>query len=125
MKIQLLVAALGALIAVIAYDYVPFAEDGAGCAADSDPECPDAFFSADYWQARHRFRTRAAAAGGSLRSYVVAVDARTGLDYTIDTAFFPAARAEGRAENETTLLHVSGTHGVEAFVGSAIQLRLL
>ena len=115
-----LFALVPVLLAIAVYDYVPYAESK--CDIVADTECADAFFSEDYWHARHRFRTRAAAAGATTQSYVVTTDARNGREYTIDTAFFPG---HSEVANESVLVHTSGTHGVEGFVGSAIQLRAL
>ena len=109
--------AIGAAIAVavfaaVAYDYVPYADTRGGAAG--------AYFSVDYWEARHRFRAAAVAAGAATESHVVATDARTGDEYTVDVALVP-----GTDGNRSLLLHVSGTHGAEGFAGSAVQLALL
>ena len=72
-------------------------------------------FSSDYVTARARFRDGAARIGWALEAHPVEpVD----HDLTIDVACSPA-------EAERVLVVSSGTHGVEGFFGSAVQLSLL
>ena len=117
------------------------AEDGGG-----GEQCPHRFFSQDYDSARRKFRNavrrivRLRGAGGgdcaakvppkegdegsfgvfgdeiSLTPLLVA-----GVDYTMDVAVF---RGKGPSA-ENVLVHLSGTHGVEGFAGSALQHSLL
>jgi hypothetical protein len=77
------------------------------------------FFSADYEQARERFRRQAAIAGARL--WALALDARgpVGEDLSIDVAWL------GRADASRLVVVQSGVHGVEAFAGAAVQLELL
>jgi hypothetical protein len=105
-------ALLAALLGVILYVGVrvrmqPDPEDG--FVADG------AYFSEDYRTARDRFRRAAIEAEGDWEALTLSA---TG-PLTIDMAWFGAA-APRRA-----LVHASGIHGVEAFAGSAIQLRLI
>lgn len=78
----------------------------------------EAFFSADYTQARNRFLMAAEKAGAEISSLIV--DAKAGL--TIDVAI--VAPVAGVADNKV-LMVTSGVHGVEGFPGSAVQLALL
>ncbi|RLN93865.1 hypothetical protein BBJ28_00014309 [Nothophytophthora sp. Chile5] len=73
-------------------------------------------FSDSYYQARALFRARAEAAGAQL--FTLPLDHLAHLDLTIDVAVIEGS-------NERVLLHISGTHGVEGFAGSAIQSMLL
>jgi hypothetical protein len=73
-------------------------------------------FSETYEEARRRFDEAAVKAGATLRSYPVEVSSHHGL--SIDVAIL------GR-EGDPTLLLTSGVHGVEGFMGSAIQLAFL
>ncbi|KDO24654.1 hypothetical protein SPRG_10187 [Saprolegnia parasitica CBS 223.65] len=75
-----------------------------------------ACFSNDYYEARALFRARARAAHAELHALPLP-GANEGL--TIDVAVL-------RGSDPTALLvHLSGTHGVEGFAGSAIQAKLL
>ena len=77
------------------------------------------YFSEDYRTARDRFRLSVAEAGGRVHSLPLAAKSPDGDDLTIDVGWF------GAESPKRALLHVSGIHGVEAFAGSAIQLRLI
>lgn len=77
------------------------------------------FFSADYGEARRRFREAAAAAGAELEALALDASAPDGSPLTIDIAWL------GAREAPQLLLHSSGLHGVEGFAGSAVQLALL
>jgi hypothetical protein len=72
-------------------------------------------FSDDYWTARQRFRSLAAAQGGKLDSLFPVQNS----DLSIDCAWF------GDTHPKNLLIHIAGVHGVEGFVGSAIQCELL
>jgi hypothetical protein len=75
-------------------------------------------FPADYRDARVHFVHAARRAGWLHRAWPVA-DA--GDDLTVDVAIRPAAAGSGGR----CLLVTSGLHGVEGFLGSAVQLELL
>jgi hypothetical protein len=75
----------------------------------------DNAFSPDYQAARERFRSAATARGFRLETH--AIDPRA--DLTVDVAL-------GGDENPSKLVVVSsGLHGVEGFLGSAIQAAIL
>ncbi|GMF37044.1 unnamed protein product [Phytophthora fragariaefolia] len=76
----------------------------------------ESHFSDSYYQARALFRSRADAAGANLFS--LPLEHLNALDLTVDVAVLPGA-------SDRVLLHISGTHGVEGFAGSAIQAGLL
>ena len=107
-------AALGLVAAVLA---------GVCITSRPAPTCPhDAaacYFSDGYSSARARFRAAALDANATLHKLTV----NTLHDLTIDVAVLPAAGTT--AEDPPTLVHMSGTHGVEAYAGSAVQLSLL
>uniref|UniRef100_A0AAV1VLK8 DUF2817 domain-containing protein n=1 Tax=Peronospora matthiolae TaxID=2874970 RepID=A0AAV1VLK8_9STRA len=73
-------------------------------------------FSDSYYSARELFRIRAEAAGAKL--YSLPLEHLQSLDLTVDVAVLQGSKKH-------ILLHVSGTHGVEGFAGSAIQAVLL
>ena len=77
------------------------------------------YFSPDYTAARARFRDAASSAGAHLDSLELGAKGPDGGELTIDIAWFGAARPR------RVFIHSSGTHGVEAFAGSAIQLQWL
>jgi hypothetical protein len=76
-------------------------------------------FSEDYATARGRFREAASQLGWTLEAHSVSATGPDGEDLTLDVALSPAGEA-GRA-----LVVSSGVHGVEGFLGSAVQLGLL
>lgn len=80
-------------------------------------ECPEVYFSSTYQQARARFLAAAEAAHGAIEHHRIFQEGS--VDYFLDTAFF-----RGRQAGKL-LVHVSGTHGVEGYTGSAIQVKLL
>jgi hypothetical protein len=79
----------------------------------------EALFSESYHEARDRFCGAAHASGFELRSYPIAVRGPEGETLAIDVALHPHASAR------RTLVISSGTHGVEGYFGSAVQLALL
>jgi hypothetical protein len=80
---------------------------------------PLASFSSDYSSARRRFRDAAAHLGWQLESYPVEAQHPVGEELTIDVALTP-----GR-DNTRAVVVSSGLHGVEGFIGSAVQLGAL
>ena len=77
------------------------------------------YFSPDYVTARTRFRQAVDRAGGRVTSLELTARGPAGEDLTIDIAWFGADRPT------RAFVHSSGVHGVEAFMGSAIQLQWL
>jgi hypothetical protein len=75
-----------------------------------------AYFSKSYADARQRFVQAATLAGAEMSTHRLSVDSPHEL--TIDVAIIGSAGAP-------TLVLSSGIHGVEGFLGSAIQLALL
>ena len=78
-----------------------------------------AFFSPNYDTARRRFRKAAEQVGLQLETYPLASAGPGGIDLSIDVAI------AGRPEAHRALILSSGLHGVEGFLGSAIQLTVL
>ena len=76
-------------------------------------------FATDYATARQRFREAAATLGLALEAHSIHQTGPDGEDLTIDVAITPGIHTEG------ALVISSGLHGVEGFVGSAVQLALL
>jgi len=74
------------------------------------------FFSASYLEARDRFKEAAARAGAAQRALTVARSS-DGAPLTCDVATV--------GEGPRVLVVSSGIHGVEGFVGSAVQMDLL
>ncbi|RQM16481.1 hypothetical protein DD237_002503 [Peronospora effusa] len=107
---QALVVVLLALLFHAYNDFVPFDSYIPSSAFNATI---DVHFSDSYYTARSLFRTRARAAGAKLFSLPL-----EHLDLTVDVAVLVGS-------SERVLLHISGTHGVEGFAGSAIQAALL
>jgi len=76
-------------------------------------------FSHDYAQARDKFRAAAAAAGAETETFLLDHRGPDDLDLTTDTAWV------GPRDARAVLVTVSGTHGVEGFFGSAVQVEWL
>ena len=79
----------------------------------------DSYFSQDYTQARQRFLAAARTAGAVLHCLELDAWGPAGSLLSIDIAWLGSARPQ------RVVLHSSGIHGVEGFVGSAIQLQTL
>ncbi|HEY5070842.1 MAG TPA: M14 family metallopeptidase [Caulobacteraceae bacterium] len=76
-------------------------------------------FSADFAEARVKFRAAAAAAGGELEIFAHPEPAPDGSDLSTDVAWF------GPKAAERVLVMISATHGVEGFCGSGAQIDWL
>ena len=88
----------------------------AGCVKDGSSLSTGCFFSETYWEAREKFRKATSEADWNLESIPIS----EGSMYTMDFAYKPA---KGVAKH--TIIHLSGTHGVEGYAGSAVQLSIL
>lgn len=76
-------------------------------------------FSLEYSDARHKFRQAARKLGAEGASVpIVMDDGSEDSPLTMDIAIL-------RGDLPGVLVHTSGTHGVEGYAGSAIQLALL
>ena len=78
----------------------------------------ESFFSSTYEEARQRFVTAAERAGARMSRYPVPIAGKAEDAFTIDVAIL------GQADSPT-LVTSSGVHGVEGFLGSAVQLAQL
>jgi len=78
-----------------------------------------AVFSSDYYSARQRFRELASAGVWELHSYPIETCILGGEELTIDVA------VSRDGDPRASLVLSSGVHGVEGFVGSAVQLSLM
>jgi len=76
-------------------------------------------FASDYFVTREAFRQAAGNAGSVLFDLPLNKYGPNGEKLTIDIAWL------GSKQPSHVLLHLSGVHGVEGFVGSAIQCRVL
>lgn len=76
-------------------------------------------FSPDYITARERFRSASSSCGYEHTAYPIEQVSPTGEELTIDVAIC------GSPNPRRTAVISSGLHGVESFLGSAIQLALL
>lgn len=82
-------------------------------------EAGEELFSSDYVRARARFREAAARQGMTLAAYPIGRSGPFSEDLTLDVALQPSPRARH------ALVVSSGTHGVEGYFGSAVQLAVL
>jgi hypothetical protein len=79
----------------------------------------DSPFSHDYAEARDKFRAGVTAAGAEIETFLLDHRGPNDLDLTTDTAWV------GPRDARAVLVTVSGTHGVEGFFGSAVQVEWL
>ena len=77
----------------------------------------EAYFSLTYHDARKKFK-EAANKISTAKQHSIVVD--TDADLSIDLCYIP-----GHKTSKHVVLHFSGTHGVEGYAGSAIQVYLL
>lgn len=77
------------------------------------------YFSADYFEARDRFRAAAEKVGATREAHAFDARGPGGEELTLDLAWL------GPRDAERVVVVSSGLHGVEGFMGSAIQLALL
>jgi hypothetical protein len=73
----------------------------------------------DYFELRRRFLEQASVSDSKLESHLLAARGPAGEDLYIDTLWF------GNSSPQRMFLHISGTHGVEGYCGSAIQSRII
>ncbi|KAE8910699.1 hypothetical protein PF005_g2137 [Phytophthora fragariae] len=111
-----LLPVLAAFAALLLHAYNDFVPTDTYLAFTTVDTTDEAHFSDSYYQARALFRSRAEAAGADL--FTLPLEHLSALDLTVDVAVLPGS-------SERVLLHISGTHGVEGFAGSAIQAALL
>jgi hypothetical protein len=76
-------------------------------------------YSEDYFQARLRFLAAARKAGARVDQLKLGARGPKGEELTIDIASFGDLRAP------KLMMHTSGVHGVEGFIGSAVQVAAL
>ena len=76
-------------------------------------------FSPDYFHARARFRAAAEAAGFRLDALAIEARGPQDQELTLDVAW------RGLEQPRRAIVLSSGTHGVEGFLGSAVQIALL
>ncbi|KAJ2994063.1 hypothetical protein HDV02_001874 [Globomyces sp. JEL0801] len=76
------------------------------------------YFMPTYYQARRLFRNNCRKKGLELHSLPITANDTADLGLTIDVAIY-------RGSNEKVMIHLSGTHGVEGYAGSAIQAKVL
>jgi len=111
-------SALVAVVAVVAYALGQHYFEGPGICPQDPAAC---FFSDTYLVARRAFREGAQRLGAELHALRVSESP----DLTIDVAVLQPALSSKPGKAPPTLIHMSGTHGVEAHAGSAAQLALL
>lgn len=77
------------------------------------------YFSADYATSRHRFRREAERVGAHLEALAFDAEGPDGLALTLDVAWL------GPRDAKRVVVVSSATHGVEGFMGAAVQQALL
>ncbi|TDH64862.1 uncharacterized protein CCR75_000616 [Bremia lactucae] len=111
--VPVVVAVLVALLLHVYNDFVPIDSYYPSATANASI---DSYFSDSYYQAQALFRLTAKSAGATLFS--LPLEHLQPLNLSVDIAVMKGSK-------DRVLLHISGTHGVEGFAGSAIQAALL
>lgn len=112
-----LVALLAAVL-VFRMHRVATLDRSEGICPDEHAPHPECYFSGTYQHARFRFREAALRVPGA-KLHRIEVPGLDPEHYSIDAVILPGS------ESNQVLLHFSGTHGVEGFAGSAVQLAIL
>jgi uncharacterized protein DUF2817 len=94
-------------------------DTGAYSEIDSPVSSTSAYFAADYQSARRRFLLASERAGAQLEQIEHPVSGPHGESLYTDVALV------GNVQPKRFLVLISGTHGVEGFAGSALQVGLL
>ena len=83
-----------------------------------------AYWSESYEEARRKFRTSCSKIP-HCKTHSITVDPME--DLSIDIAYVPSSKMNNSSSSEPPhlVIHISGTHGVEGYAGSAIQNKLL
>lgn len=115
-------SALVAVAAVAAYALGQHYFEGPGMCPHDPAAC---FFSDTYLAARMAFREAAKRVGAELHVLRVSETPDLTIDVAVLQGATPSKRSEAPPDGPPTLIHMSGTHGVEAHAGSAVQLALL
>lgn len=113
-------AVIAAVVALLASLYIHVQNDFGPLDIYTPPQVVNAsveeLFSETYYHARAHFRDQAQQAGATL--FKRPLEGLEHLGVSIDFAVLDGAK-------DRVVLHISGTHGVEGFAGSAIQSALL
>mmetsp|Transcript_6798 Transcript_6798/g.8977 ORF Transcript_6798/g.8977 Transcript_6798/m.8977 type:complete len:427 (-) Transcript_6798:191-1471(-) len=112
MKHRILPSILAIASAALVYRLQPYFDKDIRKAWDYAERC----FSSDYYDARALFRMYASSL--NLEMHSIPLDIPDHDDLTIDVAIY-------RGNEKNVLIHMSGTHGVEGFAGSAVQSSIL
>ncbi|CCW61552.1 unnamed protein product [Phytomonas sp. EM1] len=98
-------------------DLVPLQETMVCKNYKNTTDCPERYFSMDYQSAREKFLKAARAVNAETKSHIVFT--RDDMRYFTDSAFL-----KGEISDKL-LVHVCGIRGVEGYIGSAIQNKIL
>src|SRR5437868_4858962 len=94
-------------------------QDPGACVAPGRAQRMDDCFAASYAEARSKFLGAAQKAGANLQSYLHPRQGPGGETLATDIAWIGPERADA------VLVLIAGTHGVEGFCGSGVQVALL
>jgi hypothetical protein len=75
--------------------------------------------SVDYFILRDKFREAVQSRNGLISTFLISAEGPNGKDLTVDFGYF------GDSKASKVLVHISGTHGVEGYIGSAIQSKII
>lgn len=110
------------LIVYIAWKYYKNNVQSKICAAN-DPNCADDYFSSNYAESRTKFLSHSRAIPGANTYHIPIASDNTG-DQT-DDLFMDITILNENSLSNHLLLHLSGVHGVEGYVGSGVQNYIL
>ncbi|CCW68147.1 unnamed protein product [Phytomonas sp. Hart1] len=98
-------------------DLVPLQETMTCKDHKNTTKCPEIYFSMDYQSAREKFLNSARAVKAEIKNHLVFT--RGDMHYYMDTAFFKGEHSD------KLIVHVSGIRGVDGYIGSGIQNKIL
>ena len=100
--------------------YKQYAKSPESCKDPLDPLCPDKYFSNDYTTARNKFLSLSSSINNA-NTYNLPINKLWNGDHL----YTDITIINENSKSDHLIIHVSGTHGVEGYAGSAIQLSLL
>eukprot|EP01084_Bolivina_argentea_P295307 508365_1 len=109
-----------AVIMIALFCYKQFSKSPIHCKDAADPLCPDKYFNNNYTNARAQFLSLSSTIKNANTYHLPIYQLKNGNYLYTDITII-----NEQSKSNHLIIHVSGTHGVEGYAGSAIQLSLL
>ena len=111
----------------IVFLYFYFTERSSQTCFESDPMCPDRYFTETYNKARQKFISLSNKIHDSKTYNLPITTIKSDKEYGVEQTLFTditIINADAK-KSDHLLIHISGIHGIEGFAGSAIQCGIL